>query len=324
MPPTRVTTPALALAFLASLLNAAPPATQPAPSPRLTEIVTTAVRSLQSAHPDYNLKDDQIAVTLVDLSPNPQSETRNPQWGHFRGDQLIYPASVVKLFYLAHAHHLLSTGELRDTPELRRGLEEMIVNSDNDATAYILYAITDAPNGVELPEPEMAAWSHKRNAVNRYFASLGYPKINACQCPYSFGPFGRERIFLGEKYTNRNMLSTNATSLLMYQIATRQFVSPKASDDMLALLERKRATTKPSDPDDQTNGFTGLSLPPGWKLFSKAGWTSTARHDTAYLESPDGQTKLVLTTFTTGHAKRRDLIPSVLTSVLSQLRPTRE
>jgi len=37
----------------------------------------------------------------------------------------MYPASVVKLFYLAYAEHLLETGELKDTPELQRGLSEM-------------------------------------------------------------------------------------------------------------------------------------------------------------------------------------------------------
>ena len=290
---------------------------QPTPSDRLSRFATAAVRSVQSDKPDYRLQDDQIAVTIIQLPPSDAPKAATV--GHFRGDELIYPASVVKLFYLAHAHHLIHQGTLQDTPELRRGLREMIVASDNDATSYVLYAITDAPNGVELPEKEMADWSHKRNAVNRFFASMGYPPLNACQCAYSFGPFGRERIFLGEKYTNRNMLSTNATSLLMYHIVTRQMVSPQACEDMLSLLERNRAATRPSDADNQTFGYTAGGLPNGWNLFSKAGWTSTARHDTAYVESPDGKTKLVLTVFTTGHARRRDIIPAVVRSVIAQI-----
>lgn len=312
MPVFRNAVAAVACALFTSLAQAAP-ATQPAPSDRLTAIVTSAVRSVQDAHQDYNIKDDDIAVTLIDLK-----DPSAPTIGSFRGDAQIYPASVVKLFYLAYAEHLLSTGELKDTPELRRGLSAMIVNSDNDATAYILYAVTDAPNGAELPEKEMAEWAYKRNAVNRYFASLGYPRINACQCAYSFGPFGRERIFLGEKFDNRNSLTTNATSLLMAQIATHSIVSPAACDDMLSLLKRDM-TSKSGGSDDQAHGFSAMALQPDYQLYSKAGWTNTARHDAAYIESPDGKLKFVLTTFTTGHARQKEIIPGVLTSVLQQL-----
>ena len=55
------------------------------------------------------------------------------------------------------------------------------------------------------------------------------------------------------------------------------------------------------------------------KLFSKAGWTNTARHDAAYVETRDGL-KFVLTTFTTGHARERNIIPEVAKSVMSRLR----
>jgi len=72
---------------------------------------------------------------------------------------------------------------------------------------------------------------------------------------------------------------------------------------------------KSEDPDDQAHGFTGIALGPGTRLWSKAGWTSTARHDAAYLELPDGR-RLVLVTFTTDFAKERDIIPTVAREVL--------
>ena len=195
----------------------------------------------------------------------------------------------------------------------------MIVNSDNDATAYILYAITDAPNGAELPEKEMGEWAYKRNAVNRYFEKLGYPKMNVCQCPYSFGPFGRERIFLGERFTNRNAVSTNATARLLAEIATGKVVSKKACGEMMELLHRDMKG-KSGGNDDQAHGFTALALDAGKdQLYSKAGWTNTARHDAAYVETPDGL-KFVLVTFTTGHARERGVIPDVAKSVMAQLR----
>jgi len=55
------------------------------------------------------------------------------------------------------------------------------------------------------------------------------------------------------------------------------------------------------------------------KLWSKAGWTSTTRHDAAYLEMPDGS-KFVLVTFTTDHANDRDIIPTVARAVIEGLK----
>lgn len=308
---------AVLTAIAAASAGAAGPATQSAPvlapSHPLTKTVQSAVRSVQSAHEDWKLKDEDIAVTLVDLR-----DPARPTSGSFRGDVPIYPASVVKLFYLAAAQRWMEDGRLQDTSELRRGLKDMIVDSSNDATGYVLEALTDAPNGAELPENEMVAWADRRNAVNRYFASLAYERINVCQKPYAEGPYGRERVFLGPKFENRNKLTTDATARLLSEIVLYRSVTPDRSRQMMNLLQRDLSKAS-KDPDDQTNGFTGIALGPKDKLFSKAGWTSTSRHDAAYVETPDGL-RFVLVTFTTGHANRRQIIPEVAASVMKQLR----
>jgi hypothetical protein len=74
------------------------------------------------------------------------------------------------------------------------------------------------------------------------------------------------------------------------------------------------------DGDDQGHGFTGIALKDvaGARLWSKAGWTSTTRHDVAYIELPDGR-KFVLATFTTEHANERDIIPTVARVVMEGL-----
>ena len=76
-----------------------------------------------------------------------------------------------------------------------------------------------------------------------------------------------------------------------------------------------------SDPDDQGHGFTGIALKDieGARLWSKAGWTSTTRHDVAYIELPDGP-KFVLATFTTDHANEREIIPNVARIVMDGLK----
>ena len=68
-------------------------------------------------------------------------------------------------------------------------------------------------------------------------------------------------------------------------------------------------------------GFTGIALQgvEGARLWSKAGWTSTTRHDAAYVEMPDGS-KFVLVTFTTEHANDREIIPTVARVVIDGLK----
>ena len=85
----------------------------------------------------------------------------------------------------------------------------------------------------------------------------------------------------------------------------------------MKLLERDPFATS-KDSDNQARGFTGMALSPGTKLWSKAGWTSTARHDAACVELPDGR-KFVLVTFTTGHASEREIIPFVARCVIARL-----
>ena len=61
---------------------------------------------------------------------------------------------------------------------------------------------------------------------------------------------------------------------------------------MRKLLSRKVLADAP-DADSQSKDFVGAVLPSGSKLWSKAGWTSTVRHDVAYVELPDGRKRIV-------------------------------
>jgi len=56
-------------------------------------------------------------------------------------------------------------------------------------------------------------------------------------------------------------------------------------------------------------------LPPGSKLWSKAGWTSETRHDAAYIELPTGA-RFVLVTFTMNHANEREIIPTLAKKII--------
>ncbi len=288
-------------------------ATSAADSPpdKLAKSVHHAVTRTVAAFSQKNLKSDEMAVTLCELTANPIRTVSH------RGDVRIYPASVVKLFYLEAAHRWMEDGKIADTAELRRAMRDMIVDSSNDATHYVIDLITGTTAGPELPATEMAEWEFKRNAINRYFQSQGYTNINVNQKPWGDGPYGRERLFVGEKYTNRNALTTDATARLLREIVQRAAVTKKRSDEMIDLL-RRDPFAKASDPDDQAHGFSGSALPADTKLWSKAGWTSETRHDAAYIELPNGK-KLILVIFTVNHANERDIIPTLVKQILSQL-----
>jgi beta-lactamase class A len=285
----------------------------PAASPRLQKIVDDAAHAALEKFKDKGFAEKNLAVTLVDLT-----DLQHAEQASFRGAEPIYPASVVKLFYLAAAHRWMEDGRLKETEEFDRGLKDMIVESSNDATHFVLDSVTGVSNGAELSPNELKKWAEKRNVVNRYFASLGYAVgpggINVNQKPWCEGPYGRERQFLGPKFENRNKLTTDAVARLLTDIALGRAVSPARSAKMLELMKRD-FSGKSDDPDDQAHGFTGIALEPGMRYWSKAGWTSTTRHDAAYIELPDGH-RLVLVTFTTDAAKEREIIPTIARAVL--------
>jgi len=281
------------------------------PDDGLKKIVNDAVAQTIDQFKDQKLKESDLAVTLIDLrDPN------QPRSGSFRGDAGFYPASVVKLFYLTAAHRWLEDGRLKDSDELRRGLRDMIVDSTNDATNWILEAVTDAGNGPLLDEAEWAKWVEKRNAINRYFASMGYTGINTCQKTFIEGPYGRDKLFLGQGGSNRNKLTTDATARLLSEIVLGKAVSADRSKQMMELLKRD-PTTKPST-DNQNTDFTARALPKDAKLWCKSGWTSTARHDAAYVELPDGR-KFVLVTFTVNHGREREILPTIARKIIAAL-----
>ena len=313
----RKTTSLLAIVCLlvpASTLVGVPSAAK-TPERTLQSLVDEAARRTLEKFADKKLDEKQLSITLIDLR-----DPAHPTTASFRGNERIYPASVVKLFYLAAAHRWLEDRKIEDTPELRRALKDMIVDSSNEATQYVVDVITHTTAGYELPPKEMKKWQEKRNAVNRYYSSLGYTNINVNQKTFCEDAYGREQVSRGPHGENRNKLTTDATARLLMEIVTGKAVTSGRSAQMMELLKRDYAGTS-KDSDDQGHGFTGIALQgmEGVKLWSKAGWTSTTRHDAAYLELPDGS-KFVLVTFTTDHANEREIIPTVARLVIDGIK----
>jgi hypothetical protein len=250
----------------------------------LQDLVDRAAKTTIDHFAAQKLEVKQLSITLIDLR-----DPQHPVTASFRGNERIYPASVSKLFYLVAAHRWLEDKKIAQTPELTRALRDMIVDSSNEATQYVVDVITHTTSGYELPPKEMEDWQYKRNAVNRYFAELGYTNININQKTFCEDAYGRERVSRGPNGENRNKLTTDATARLMMEIVTGKVVNAARTAQMMELLKRDY-TAKTTDNDDQATAFTGIALKgrDGYRLWSKAGWTSTTRHDVAYIEAPDG------------------------------------
>lgn len=279
-----------------------------------SKLISGIVDQLLATFAGRELKADDLAISIIDLTDSAESID-------FRGEEPIYPASIIKLFYLVAVHQWLEDNKISDGNELKRACKDMIVDSSNDATHYIVDVLTGTTAGPELPPQEMAIWAEKRNAINKYFQELGYKNININQKTWGDGPFGRERVYLGKNFENRNKLTTNATAKLLSEIVSGKCVSKERSQAMLGLLARDfiaESENLTANPDNQAIGFMGSALPAGARLWSKAGWMSTARHDAAYIELPN-KIRFVLVVFLSNHAKEYGILPAICHKVIEAL-----
>ena len=274
------------------------------------------------------LKRDKIALTWIVYEEPVIVNTggalsANEFWQYqvkgfsYRGVERIYPASIVKLFYLVAIHEWLQGGMVSESLELNRAIRDAIVTSSNDATSLLVDVLTGTTSGPELPSNPFETWQQQRNIINRYFASLGWSElesINVNQKTWCDGAYGRERAFLGELMENRNMLTTDAVARLLHSIIGGVAISSERSQKMMQLLKRSLNPAQfiDSDGENQITGFIGEALPPNAQIWSKAGWTSQVRHDAAYIEIP-GVSPYLLTIFTEGkdNAQNKSILPFI-------------
>src|SRR5215213_9351040 len=163
----------------------------------LQDLVNSAAKTTLDRFADKKLQESELSITLIDLR-----DPKRPVTASFRGNERVYPASVVKLFYLVAAHRWLEEKKIEQTPELTRAIKDMIVDSSNEATQYVVDVLTHTTGGYELPPKEMEVWQYQRNAVNRYFSSLGYTGINVNQKTFCEDAYGRERVSRGPNGEN--------------------------------------------------------------------------------------------------------------------------
>lgn len=271
------------------------------------QIETELRHAAEASMKDFpKLTADNLAISVIDLT-KPELVAR----ADYHGDAPFYPASVIKLFFMAEVYHQ----KVEAAPDMDRALQEMIRKSDNDATAFVVDTISDTCSGPSLEGRALEKFIDRRRVVNKWIQPMGYD-VSAMSKPWSFGPFGRDKQLLGDKLENRNRATANAFASLLLWIVRGRAVSRGASGAMLGLLERP--LNPPRADENQVAEFIGAALPPAAHLWSKAGWTSEVRHDAAYIEMPGGR-KFVLVIMTRGVADDVKIVPGVAKHVLEEL-----
>ncbi|MFW5734699.1 MAG: serine hydrolase [Oceanidesulfovibrio sp.] len=254
---------------------------------------------------ETGLTEDRVHIALIDLG-DPQS----PRTAHFRGDVPVYPASVVKMFYMGYVYHLVERGELELTPELRGQLTQMIRPSSNVATGTIVDTWSGTHEEKLLPPGEYEDFAAKRNACNRWLQRvLNIEDVNANQKTWGGTIPDAERQFLsggefGGPWVNRNSMTAMAAARYLQLLAQDRLASPESCEAMRTLMKRDV-----NEQPYQKRRIAG-GAPQGAQVYSKTGTTSDTFHDAGIVQLPGGRT-FVLATLITGTGAKGDFIPAL-------------
>ena len=258
------------------------------------------------------LTPEGVSIAVVDISPGGSGSLPA---GSYRGDVAYYPASVVKAFYLAYYEAQKEAGRLKDTPEIVRAVRDMITVSSNDATGFVVDAITDSTSGPEIESArKWEKWKERRNAVNRFFSARGYRNFNANQKTFCEDAYGREQVFRdGGK--NRNRMTPDDVARLFKEIARGEIAGPAGTQEMLGLLARDLTSEKPlEDGELEDARLSGRKLPAGTRFWAKSGDAYDVHHLVARAILPNGR-DFVIAVFTKGVQTAPEVIPRIYEKV---------
>jgi len=256
-----------------------------------------------------------ISITWIRYN-NQTPSTSNGYGTGWNSNKNYYPASIVKIVYALATQIWMQKNLILDSVELRRALYEMIANSNNDATSYILDLLTGTTSGPSLNEQNFQAWKIQRKLINNWLEELQWPEIknwNCSQKTWNEGPFGREKDFYGESNENRNRMTTEGSARIFESLMTNEMLPKVESDKFIKVFQRSLdPISRKKNLENQVDGFLGEGLPLASKLWSKAGLMSEVRHDVAWWEAPNKNPMLAVV-FTTGKELVKDqfLLPAI-------------
>jgi Beta-lactamase enzyme family len=295
------------------------------PSPIYSQELQLIVDGAVKIAADKQLPVEPLSISLIDVS-NPQKHT----FAGYQNQNLRFPASVAKLFWMAAFYSALEKGKIeKKESAFTSDLEQMMRISNNDAASRILDQITDTKSGGRLTGEELKTWLEKRRQINAFFQGAGYENIMLSTKNYPIyylrqeQPAGRDSQLRGDpSQPLRNQVTTDQAARLIYEIYTRQSVSSTASRKMAYLLTRDlNPKTWRNDPTNPIKGFLGESLPVNIYFGSKVGYTSKSRTEAAFVRTLDDRAIYILVIFADDRAYSRDetIFPAMSRYVFDRL-----
>lgn len=283
----------------------------------LEEIVSSAAVIASTK----GLSTQQLSITLINL--------KDDSFAEFNGNQPLFPASVVKLFWLIALFGHFDAGQNFQEEITQEDLFGMMQNSDNNPASLILDKVTNTESGTELSDSELAGWLAKRESINNFFRDAGYENININQKNFPVPdlvlerPEGREKQMRGdnESLPIRNSLTSFSVARLLFEIEKGLAISPDYSQKAMQLMKRDFAREQTRE-WDAIRGFLGDGLNPNEvELYSKPGWTEDSRQDATIIYSSDQQVRYILVIFGSapGYAEDEEIFPELSEYIYSQM-----
>ncbi|CAD5982061.1 hypothetical protein PCC9214_04911 [Planktothrix tepida] len=272
------------------------------------------------------LPTESLSISLIDVS-NPQTHTI----AGYNNTTLRFPASVAKLFWMVAFFGYAEKGYIPQESPFYTDLSHMMRISDNDAASRIVDAITQTESGENLDKPQLDKWVQKRSQVNQFFEKSGYKGINLTTKNYPITGIGEEptgrdlQLRENPPYSKGNLVTTDQTARLMYEIYTKQAISPVASTKMAYLLTRDLNPKAWKNIDaNSVEGFLGESLPPDIYYGSKVGYTSRSRQEVAFVRTLNDKAIYILVVFGDDPAwsKNEKVFPQISRYIFDRLNQT--
>ncbi|PMB16415.1 hypothetical protein CEN48_02670 [Fischerella thermalis CCMEE 5282] len=305
--------------------------------PNLTKSdeLSSIVKNILDYVKDKKLPTESLSITLIDLNKNTIAG--------YQQDIPRYPASVVKLFWMAILEAKIKQGLIPLNHTINSDLNAMILKSDNDAASRIVDVISGTYSFEnKLTDEQFQTWEKQRQSLNYFFQKAGYKNINVSQKTYPITylkatePKGADLQLRGDNPSQprRNKITTYQTARLMYEIFTGQAVGPEYSEQMASLLTRdlrpEAWKLQPPNPDEfnPVENFLGESLASDADQIvfaSKAGWTSASRQEVAYVATKNRKTRYIIAIFgeTPAYAASQNAFPDISRLVFDQMRNRR-
>jgi hypothetical protein len=287
----------------------------------LQSVVNSAMNSFQAK----GLPLDKLSISLTNLNAS-----KCPSYASYQDKDPRFPASITKLFWMAALYGQVNQGMLLEESISDKVVRKMIQKSDNEAASDVMDALTNTRSGDRLSDAELAQWESSRTSLNTFFNAAGYQSINISQKNFPIpklkmmDPQGPDlQIRRSESSPLRNSLTTYDVNRLVYEIHTKQAISPAMSDRMENMMVRD--IHPEAWKDEQYNsiaGFLGEKLPLDTYFASKVGWTGSSRQYAAIIKSADGAAHYILVIF--GDDKRYaddwEVFPAISRQIFEQMK----